>query len=233
MTAVQLLKEAERLGVCFEVRNNRLVCRAPAGVVDEKLKQALKKHKQEILALLRDLPEINYEYCKSRDCSYLLDHIANPRCLHPLCTKNGRRTGGLWLYMLKGCPADTNRLTWSVPDVPPLAVKSFKIKTSTEVKKIIKGTLVEIEDPKRARALISRGLVKPVDGTSLKLQRKIKTWGCLSCPWVLEDELVCVVDVADVTPMIPICYLKDCPRRNPDIKEAIRRGNSLKWLDRH
>ncbi|TAL76427.1 MAG: hypothetical protein EPN76_11690 [Burkholderiaceae bacterium] len=55
MSAVQVLVELRRAGVTLEVlEGNRLA--APAGFLTDEHREAIRDHKQELLALLRSLP---------------------------------------------------------------------------------------------------------------------------------------------------------------------------------
>ncbi len=65
-----------------------------------------------------------------------------------------------------------------------------------------------------------------------KVTDRLNEWGCFNCSWLLsDDEAVCVVEDKNTIHMVSIPRLKDCPKRNKQICQAILRGDHLSWLN--
>lgn len=95
MTTSELLAELERLGVTLSINGDKLRLEAPVGVLAPALKEAVLKHKQEIMALLSGdgVEEVFWPGVKARV------YRARPSCL---------KAGGC----LREADCDLFPLTW-------------------------------------------------------------------------------------------------------------------------
>ena len=110
MRPTDILKQVRKFGT-ITVDHGILRIEAKEPLPSELLGQ-IKQVKAEILKLLQEQPLIDLDYCRDKHCNHLINHVANPRCLHPLATENGRYPSGCWLGYLISCPEQTNQLQW-------------------------------------------------------------------------------------------------------------------------
>ena len=73
---------------------------------------------------------------------------------------------------------------------------------------------------------------KPLIVNVLKARRNYHAWGCAQCPQMEKEAGTCVLEFTEGTFVIPVCHLKNCPRRSKEILDAIRREDYSAWLDR-
>ena len=88
MTVEDVLTESRRLGIVLEAHGSTLRYRAPQGMLSPELKDALRHHKAQILALLRRQPErpvgdgqpppLDRPPQTRAELARLIDYLANP-----------------------------------------------------------------------------------------------------------------------------------------------------------
>ena len=84
MTAVAILEEAKQLGIVLEAQGNHLRFRAPKGTLTPELREALARHKGEILAVLQSRqPATGYGLCPGPQKCAGCYAIPGGRYMHP------------------------------------------------------------------------------------------------------------------------------------------------------
>ncbi len=73
---------------------------------------------------------------------------------------------------------------------------------------------------------------KPQLVESLKANRNYRIWECRGCPKFKLQEGLCVLEFGEHVSMIPICHLRNCPLRDPQVRAAIKNNDVTGWLDR-
>ena len=113
MYVSSLIKEVEKYNVTLVVEDRLLKARGDIKRLPDDLMRDLVRRRNEVARFISGRTEsVTLDFCRIRGCRFLLDHVANPRCLHPLATENGRYPAGCWLGYLVSCPEQTGRLEW-------------------------------------------------------------------------------------------------------------------------
>ena len=63
------------------------------------------------------------------------------------------------------------------------------------------------------------------------LAQKVERWGCERCSFLIGEEFFCEVQSSDCVHLVSILHLRDCPKRNVRIRQAIEYGDHLKWME--